>query len=296
VFDQAVARGLMTTARAHGFLLAVRNIILRSSFLSEPEGMRASGAGTRVAAWIHGAGLEKDLSFLRHEHFVRLLVGFMVAEGLDEKLWTWLQQIRDMPSSPSSPSPSPSPSHGGVVALQQPPPRWFSLLGHMAYAKTLDGSGTLDAAYATILRGEALFRRDDYQKLVHPWLLVWWHSTVKAWRFSPASEDLFEGYVAISDHLDRPLVLQRAHLDLHHPNPAKTDPARAVGLLTDNGPTGWRQALAVPKRRLGTIPSQIMSLGLDTVKYLSEAGDSALAQRILEVLQREIEPLFPANA
>jgi hypothetical protein len=282
VFDQAAARGMMTVARAHGFLLAVRHIILRSSFLSEPDGMRASGAGTRVATWIQSSGLEKDLSFLRNDSFVRLLVGFMVAEGLEEKLWTWLEQIRDMTSSPT---------HAG-------PPRWFSLLGHIAYAKTLDGGGTLDAAYASILRGEELFRHDDYQSLVHPWLVVWWHSTVKAWRFSPASEDLFENYVAMSDHFSRPLVLQRAHLDLHHPNPAKTNPERAVRLLTDDSArTGWKQALerAVSQKQRGSIPSQIMSLGLDTVKYLSEAGDSALAQRILEILQREIEPLFPAG-
>lgn len=281
VFDEAVARGMMTMARAHGFLLAVRNIILRSSFLSVQDGMHASGAGTRVATWIQSSGLERDLSFLHKENFLRLLVPFMVAEGLEEKLWTWLEQIRDNMASSS-------PTHTG-------PPRWSSLLGHVVRAKTLDG-GTLDAAYASILRGEELFRHDDYQNLVHPWLIVWWHSTVKAWRFSPASEDLFEHYVAISDHLKRPLVLQRAHLDLHHPNPAKTNPERAVRLLTDDGPrTGWKQALSVPQKHLGSIPSQIMSLGLDTVKYLSEAGDSGLAQRILEVLQREIEPLFPAG-
>jgi hypothetical protein len=279
VFDEAVARGMMTMARAHGFLLAVRNIILRSSFLSVHDGMRASGAGTRVATWIQSSGLEKDLSFLHKENFLRLLVPFMVAEGLEEKLWTWLEQIRDMTSSPT---------HAG-------PPRWFSLLCHIARAKTLDG-GTLDAAYASILRGEELFRHDDYQNLVHPWLVVWWHSTVKAWRFSPSSDDLFENYVAVGDRLKRPLVLQRAHLDLHHPNPAKTSPERAVRLLTDDGPrTGWKQALSVPQKHVGSIPSQIMSLGLDTVKYLSEAGDSALAQQILETLQREIEPLFPAG-
>ncbi|KAH8912121.1 hypothetical protein BR93DRAFT_61826 [Coniochaeta sp. PMI_546] len=279
VFDEAVARGMMTLSRAHGFLIAVRNSILRSSFLSVQDGMQASGAGMRVASWIQSSGMEKNLSFLNNEGFLRLLVPFMVAEGLEEKLWTWLEQIRDMSSSPTL----------------KAPPRWFFLLGAIARAKTLDG-GTLDAAYASILRGEELFKHHDYQNLIHAWLIVWWQSTVKAWRFSPASEDLFENYVAISDHLKRPLVLQRAHLDLHHPNPAKTTPERAVRLFMEDGPKGgWREALSVPHKSSGFKANQIMSLGLDTVKYLSEAGDSALAQRILEILQREIEPLFPAS-
>lgn len=279
VFDEAVARGMMTMSRAHGFLIAVRNSILRSSFLSVLDGMQASGAGTRVVSWIQSSGVEKDLTFLNNDGFLRLLVPFMVAEGLEEKIWTWLEQIRDMSSSPTL----------------EAPPRWFFILGAISRAKTLDG-GTLDAAYASILRGEELFRHHDYQNLIHAWLIVWWQSTAKAWRFSPASEDLFENYVAISDHLKRPLALQRAHLDLHHPNPAKTTPDRAVRLFMEDGPKGgWREALSVPHKSPGFKVNQIMSLGLDTVKYLSEAGDSALAQRILEILQREIEPLFPAG-
>jgi hypothetical protein len=64
----------------------------------------------------------------------------------------------------------------------------------------------------------------------------------------------------------------------------------------EDGPKGgWREALSIPHKSSGFKANQIMSLGLDTVKYLSEAGDSALAQRILEILQREIEPLFPAS-
>lgn len=279
MFDAAVARGMMTVNRAHGFLLAVRNSILRSSFLSVQDGMQASGAGMRVASWIQSSGVEKQMSFLSNENFLRLLVPFMVAEGLEEKLWTWLEQIRDMTSS---------------QALKTPP-RWSFLLSAIVRAKTMD-CGTLDAAYASILRGEELFKDHDYQHLIHAWLIVWWQSTVKAWRFSPASEDLFENYVAISDHLNQPLVLQRAHLDLHHPNPAKTTPVRAVRLFMDDGPKArWKMALSVPTKTGAFQANQIMSLGLDTVKYLSEAGDSALAQRILEILQREVEPLFPSK-
>ncbi|KAB5554612.1 hypothetical protein GE09DRAFT_133506 [Coniochaeta sp. 2T2.1] len=292
VFTEAVAKGMMNVSRAHGFLIAVRNSILRSSFLTVQDGMQASGAGALVSGWLQSSGLETDLAFLNNEAFLRVLVPFMIASGQEERLWTWLERIHDY--------------------------HWSLLLNAIVRAKTLDG-GTLDAAYAGILRGEELLLKDnnnnnhnhnDYQSLASTWLTVWWQSTVKAWRFAPAREDLFEGYVAISDRLQsqsprRPLVTQRAHLDLHHPNPAKTTPDRAVRLFVEDGPRkGWREALGLGGGLGGGVrgrsPSvfkanEIMSLGLDTVKYLSEAGDSLMAQRILEILQREIQPLFPGS-
>lgn len=275
VFDRAVAGGMMSKTRAHGFLISVRDGIRRSSVMSVQDGMRASGAGLRVANWIRSSGMEENMAFVSNVNFMRLLVQFMLAEGLEDRVWLWLQRLRDM--GPSA-------------------PRWTYLLGSLVRAKTMDGP-TLDAAYASILRGEEMFKdRPHASTLLHPWFILFWQSTVRAWRYSPGSEDLFENYVAISDHLRRPLPLERAHLDLHHPNPDKVTPDRAVRLLTEQAPArGWEELFSSHPGGLRQGVTQVMALGLDTVKYLSQAGDTALAQRILGILQRDIEPLYPSS-
>jgi hypothetical protein len=282
IFDHAVARGMMTRRRAFGFLIKIKDDIRRSSSFSVTDGMRTSGAGRRVAQWLCSSKQERDMTFAYNDGFMRLLTQFMLAEGLEDQIWLWLERIREMSSS----------------ASDKPPPTPAVLVSSLVRAKAYEAV-TLDGAYASILRAGELFdSQPQDNNLLKSWTTLSWQSTVRAWRYSPASDELFEDYVAISDQFTQPLPGHRAHLDLHHPNPAKTTPERAVRFFTEKDHRrAWKKELSDRGADHNFMYSvtQLMSLGLDTVKHLSEAGDSDLAQRILSILHQEIEPLFPAS-
>lgn len=285
IFDKAVARGMMTTKRAQGFMVAVKDAILRSSLLSVKDGMRASGAGMRVLAWLRNSGLEKDLAFVQNKYFTAQLFGFLVAEGLEDQIWVWLKQAGEMASDHT------------VEGIGSATQTWNDILRALIKAKRDSDptSANLDASYATIVRADELFK--DNPRLVPHLRYVWtklsWLSTVTAWRFSRPEEALFESFVAIDDHMDKPQPVYHAHLDLHHPNPDKVNADRAVRILSksESGPLPLSTRLHIshntPKEA-----TQIMSLGLDTVNVLSRLGDVAGAGRILDVVQREIAPFI----
>lgn len=279
VFDEAVAKGMMTIKRAHGCMVAIRKELLQSSSMSLRDGMRVSGAGLRVAQWLRASGMERDLSFLKHEHFVNLLVQFLTAEGLEELPWTWLAHLikGEGPADLSS-------------AMSQPISTFilFSLVhAHVLIGKNLDGG------YASILRGEDLQKNNPSHpfSLVRAWRSLSWSSTVNAWKYPTPSEQLFERYIVISDRIHQNTQVDRAHLELHHPTKASSSQAVSLFLTDDNKAIpSWRRLTDPRHCRLAV---RLMSLGLDTVRHLTRQGQSEEAQRILDIVRREIEPLFP---
>ncbi|RKU47479.1 hypothetical protein DL546_000839 [Coniochaeta pulveracea] len=271
VFDEAVRKGMMTPARASGFLISVKNAILQSPMSSVEEGMRKSGAGARVVGWLATSGLEKELNpFIADS----LLVKFMVAEGMEERIWIWLERLRD------------SKEHSNL---------WAKLLGVLVSTKS-KGAVSLDGAYAAIIRGEEYFRvpkgMEFVQGMLPTWRVLSYQSTVKAWKYETPSATLFDPYVAMLDHMKQDAPLDRAHLDLHHPVNPRAE--RAVELLTkDVGPEdSWKRVLATAGTSLGQSVYHLMALGLDTVQHLSKGGHSAEAQQILDIVQTRITPLF----
>ena len=287
VFDEAVSKGMMTMKGALGCLIAVRRDILQSSTVSTTDAMRASGAGLRVLQWLRSSGMERDLAFISNPKFVKFLLPFMIAEGLDELAWTWLARLI---------------AGEGPTTVQKQTVASF-LLNALVYTKSLSAK-TLDDAYASILRGEAMLRdspafADD---MLIPWKSLAWLSTVEAWKYASPSENMFESYVAISEHIGRPRSLFKAHLDLHHPT--KPDGALAFELLSRENfwqrlaPSATKTSMSIPPNATGPKPQpsnfhvRIMSFGLDTVQHLSRKGQSDEAQWILNLLRAHLGPYF----
>jgi hypothetical protein len=287
VFDEAVAKGLMTSKRAIGCLVAVRREIAQSSAASVKDGMRAAGAGLRVLQWLRASGKERDLSFMAHPDLVNLLLPFMVAEGLDELAWAWLSRLM---------------AGEGPTTVKNMPASAF-LLDSLVSARSI-GVGNLDEAYASILRGEEMLQPDSPEfvsTLLVAWRRLAWQSTVEAWKRSSPSEKLFESYVAIGDHLQKPMRIERAHLDLHHP----TKPSHTLAVQYLLNESFWQRLLpkaesesteagtgrTKPHQSTGFVV-RLMSLGLDTVQHLTQRGQSEEAQWILDLLRIHLGPYF----
>ncbi|KAK1771451.1 hypothetical protein QBC33DRAFT_510971 [Phialemonium atrogriseum] len=286
VFDEAVAKGMMTMKGALGCLIAARRDIMQSSTASMKDGMRASGAGLRVLQWLRASGMERDLSFVSHPRFIKFLLPFLVAEGLDELAWAWLARLI---------------AGEGPATVKKQPAASF-LLEALVYTRSV-GARNLDDAYSSILRGEEMLKDSPEfaQDMLSPWRSLAWLSTVEAWKYSSPSEPLFESYVAISEHIRRTKSLVRAHLDLHHPT--KPSHALAVEFLSKESfwqnlllPSTPTPAALTAANGLKPQPSnfhvRIMSFGLDTVQHLTQRGQSEEAQWILNLLRTYLGPYF----
>lgn len=281
VFDEAVAKGMMTMKGALGCLIAARRDILQSSTASMKDGMRASGAGLRVLQWLRSSGMERDLSFMSNPRLIKFLLPFMVAEGLDELAWTWLARLV---------------AGEGPTTVKKQAATSF-LLEALVHTRSL-GARNLDDAYSSILRGEEMLKgKPEFaQEMLTPWRSLAWLSTVEAWKYSSPSESLFESYVAISEHIHRPRSLVRAHLDLHHPS--KPSDTLAVEFLSKE--SFWQNLLSStsdtlvsgPKPQPSNFHVRIMSFGLDTVQHLTQRGQSDEAQWILGLLRTYLGPYF----
>lgn len=90
VFEQAAAKGMLTLDAAANCLAQKRRLIIQSSVISVRDSMRESGAGKKVLAWLLSSGTANDNLFLRNDKFANNLMDFMVAEGLQERAWTWI--------------------------------------------------------------------------------------------------------------------------------------------------------------------------------------------------------------
>lgn len=289
VFDEAVAKGLMTPRRAAGCLQAKKREIIQSSTLSITEAMAASGAALRVVQWLRASGLERDLSFVENAGLTSTLLKFMVAEGLDEVAWGWLDRLMQ--------------GGGPQVHLKQHGSHTAAsfVLDSLVGAKIMD-AGNLNDAYASILRGEDMFKSTPAfgANFLQAWRHLSWLSTVQAWKRSSPSAPLFDAFVAIGQHLQRPLQIDRAHLDLHHPtNPSHT---QAVKFLQNENL--WKKisskaeasqsssTLDPPRSRPSTFALRLTSMGLDTVQHLTQKGQAEEAQWILDVLRTNLGGYF----
>ncbi|KAK2072363.1 hypothetical protein P8C59_006721 [Phyllachora maydis] len=278
IFDEAVARGLMTIPRAHGFLLANKQDARQGPHASVASGMAASGAGRRVVQWLQSSGLERDLAFVTpHERFTHILVSFMLAEGLEDWVWSWLDRLLAAQKMLAVDE-----VDEGLQSKQAP----TRLLLAIINAKAEDVK--LHAAFAAALKGqESLDARSMPSIFLWPaWNRVEWKATVQAWRHELPSEELFDGFRALRHRFGtRKTSLQSAHLNLHHPS--NPDARRALEMLRREK---WPQQLEAPQssqtdRKTRTFLTKIMSMGLDTVQVLSRQGKLDEAQDMFSLLQ-----------
>jgi len=274
VFDEAVAKGLMTRRRAAGCLNAVYNEAIQSPLLSIQEALAPTGAGRRVVKWLRASGLERDLSFASDAAFLNILIRFMVAEGLEDVGWGWVDRLMRGEGPPAEPDRA----HPATT-----------LISALVSSKPL-GQRDLDGGYSALLRGKDMFQdSSEFVPAFHPaWRRLASISTVRAWDMSPPSEALYDGFLDLGERLRiPPKGIHRAHLDLHHPTQPSAD--LAVPLLHHGAL--WEK-LRQPVLQAGGYPRKVFSLGLDTVQHLANKGRVDEAQSVLTLVQDKFGELY----
>ncbi|GAP84878.1 hypothetical protein SAMD00023353_0802000 [Rosellinia necatrix] len=210
VFDMAVARGLMTPRRAVGFLATVRSQLVAESPDNIRRRMGASGAGLRVLQWLRASGLEKDLNFLGNHPFVKLMVAFLYAEGLQDVAWGWLAQLAARAAELEFEN---NPDKANAMTLSK-------LTSAIIRENSESDSSpvSLDGSFVALERASSMLPRENRvgrAAVKNAWAGLSWASTVNALERPKPSVQRFERFVDIGRPLNLPLDL--AHLDLHHP-------------------------------------------------------------------------------
>ncbi|KAK3954309.1 hypothetical protein QBC32DRAFT_93191 [Pseudoneurospora amorphoporcata] len=277
VFQLAVSKGIMNTQRALGFLLAVQRDIQLSAAVSVGQGMKESGAGLLVLRWLRSSGEERSLGFLGNRTFTRLLLRYMVAEGLDELAWSWFHRLLNEPALTTG-----SPERAAYPA---------ALLDGLIMAKSQ--AIELDEAYTSMLRGKEVIADTSAstQHLVHAWSRLCWHTTGESYKHQIPATSLFESFVAVHDELPKPFPMAVAHLMLYHPT--KPSPALALKYLKN----GYVWNTKLPSYRAdkpdAKFPTKLASLTLDTIENLMQNGEFAKAQRLMERFKTHLAPMGP---
>jgi hypothetical protein len=280
VFDEAVARGLMTIRRAHGFLLSVRRVLTESASGTLVGAMAESNAGRRVVQWIQSADPEHELEFLKNSAFTALLLQFMVAEGLDDVAWIWLERIVK----------GEGPQMIGTMSTAS------VLLDRFVAAKST--TVALDAAYQTFLRGEDIMlqRSAPLLNLSLAWSNLAWKTTIDSWKHTSPSEALYDSFLQVPKQMGQAPGVDAVHLTLLHPS--RPDSTPAVRFLSEKGTWGTLAATTPTtessshKNNASRLTTKVTSLGLHTAQYLTHSGKQDEAQRILDILKTHLGSYF----
>lgn len=282
VFDEAVAKGLMTPQRAAGVLKAKRHSITQSSTISVNETVASSGTALRVIQWLRSHGHERDLSFVNCTPLISYLTQFMVEEGLEEIAWVWLERLMNG-DGPDTPPKSPSPAAYILDSL-------------VRADKALFGN-SLDGGYACMVRAHEMFGTKPTfdSDAISAWRALSWWSTVSAWHRSQPSEALFDAFAALGRRLERSkttFLVDRAHLDLHHPTNPDANlsmeylESSSLQSLLDQEKQEDMQAFQTCglTRRYNAIVKRVALMGVDTINHLSRIGREKEADSIGNLL------------
>ncbi|KAF9871434.1 hypothetical protein CkaCkLH20_11081 [Colletotrichum karsti] len=263
VFEEAAAKGMMTIKAATGCLRAKRQQILQSSALSVHDAIKDSMAGLQVVRWLRSSGEERTLEFLTDRHFVHELARFMVPEGLEEVAWEWAGRMMT--------GEGPADQNSVVVG---------SLMSSLVAAKSSIEERNLDTAFSTMIRADQTWKANPQlpQILLRPWQVLSWASTVEAWKRPLPSTPMFESFVSTANHIQRPLKVDRAHLQLHHPTHPDHQPA--VKFLT-----GFDFTHAVNIYHPAGLVARAIFMGMDAVSHLTRLGRTDEAENLLRMLQ-----------
>lgn len=287
VFDQAVAKGLMDLKRAAGVLIAKRQAIAQSSTISVPESMASSGTAHRVVSWLRSSGLERNLSFAKHQPLLNNLIPFMVEEGLDEVVWVWLERWMA--------------TQGHNLAMASHATLASPLLTALVRAKISPG-GSLDASYATLIRADDMFSNHQAfsSTALAPWRTLSVMSTIFAWQRSPPSEVLFDSFAAMSDRLRgvSSVKIDRAHLDLYHPTHPDATAAlnclrspmldRLRGRLTKVGQAKQGIVASGGLQDPKNIAKSFVLMATDAAQHLTRTGNAAQAEWVGNLLLEKL--------
>ncbi|KAK0645760.1 hypothetical protein B0T16DRAFT_308911, partial [Cercophora newfieldiana] len=272
VFEAAVAKGLMTIPRAHGFLKTVRSRIQQSSAASVSKGMSESGAGRLVVQWLRASGQERELSFLNNRLFTGELLWFMVAEGFEGLVLEWYHKLI-------------SQSQQGIDAEYQ------LVLSRDLLALLTQANGKVmgqASAFDTVCLGELELRKWDRRplNLLPAWVVASRATTQHTGgihNLAPATS--FERFVDLGwlftykfGNGAYPPAMDRAHIDLYHPTkPSPTLALEFLDVVWNAKVYNWRRDAAVDRLFL----KRFNWLAADTAQHLLRVGKKDQSQELL---------------
>ncbi|KLU87327.1 hypothetical protein MAPG_06328 [Magnaporthiopsis poae ATCC 64411] len=298
VFDEAVARGMMTYTRASGCLMAKRREIVQSGSLSVRHAMAEAGASNRVLRWLQASGQYHNLLFLNQLRFTHELVPFLMAEDREEVVWSWLAALAKTEDD----------KNGNFRRKQAK-----GILTQMLEFKCAN-SRSMNTAYRCLLRAQRTLPKSwlisptcpkegperERELLLYSWHRLNWNSTVLAWQHpSKTSAVLFDQFSEIGDRYINPAStankLELAHLALHHP----TKPSHEMALDVLHAPAIWEEwSKRQSDRPHHVIAStvRLRSLGMDMAQYFVQQHEADQAQSLLRVLEEKLGKYFNLNS
>ncbi|KAK3987574.1 hypothetical protein QBC44DRAFT_117883 [Cladorrhinum sp. PSN332] len=257
VFENAVSKGLMNVSRAHGFLIKMHKLVNQRTVTSvvNEEGLGSTGAGLLVLQWLRASNQD----WLHDNKFSIILLRFVIAEGLEDLIWMWIEQ-----------------------RIKGNQDRLTDLIYAYIGAKTYIFE--LDPAYAAFMKVADMLEKNSVglEHLRHGRNRLNWASTVEAVQHAKPSVDLFESFVA-KDTPRSFLTADRVHLDLHHP----TSPSSELALQYLESDRIWDKLIPQQiniRRYKNHVLQRIMALGLDTAQHLMHTDQTQLGMQILNLL------------
>ncbi len=279
IFDQAVAKGMMTASYAKACLSARKVQIVRSSVLSIRDGMRESGAGLKVLRWLISSGTANNVEFLKDMPFAKILMEFMVAEGLQEAAWKWVKKaFENLPKLSSL-------EREEFVQIQK------DVVGPLVLlirAEASDHTSSLDTAYIALSRAAGYLKGVSTAEMMTalgpPGLFLIRESIMSNSARPSPSEASFESFLSLI-----PVVTKRpdryfAHLSLLHPTKPSPDLAleyiQGLDAKASREGISWTKSFAVTESEKHNI-----QLGLDTANFLLENHRYTEADQVMDFLR-----------
>ncbi|KAG0649815.1 hypothetical protein D0Z07_3826 [Hyphodiscus hymeniophilus] len=225
LFDIAVAKGMMTINYARACLNAKKHEIIQSPVPTIREGMKESGAGLKVLRWLVSSGTANNNDFLMSAPFAQILMEYLVAEGLQEVCWKWIQ--RGFQSIPQYFA-----THGEENQVLHKTLRReiVTPLYHLVKAEA-SGDVSLDSAYLCLSRAVGYLAGSPAGRLRDllsgaGWYLVYESTELHSQR-PPPTPSAFDSFFSLIPVLSKNPGYQLAHMSLIHPFEPSTDLALA---------------------------------------------------------------------
>jgi len=279
IFEQAVAKGMMNIHYATTCLLAEKGRITESAVPNVRLGMKESGAGMRVLKWLVASGTSNDIRFLQDNAFTRIMMEFIVAEGLQEYAWTWIKK-----SFEAIPGLSLLPNCERKLASQNISRPLAYLINAEALNTTYLNNALLCMSRATgYLKG---FPSKEMRMVLGPpgRFLIGRMNQPASQRLS-VSESNFESFLGLLPVISKFTDFYLAQLSLLHPTRPSANPALAY--IRGNGPL----KTITPKGPGRRDRPQIM-LCLDTADFLFQKSLYADADFVMRFIQDNYQQLL----
>jgi hypothetical protein len=227
------------------------------------------------------SSVTNNLSFLKDEAFPHILIEFLVAEGLQSVIWTWIEEfIPSINSTVTGP--------GTISSRQITSDLLYSFINAEA-----SGYVSLDISFASLGRIRDIFGPGSQaQHVLRRAGMHLYRQILLGPTSRPApSPEMFDNFLSVVPDFTRHDRYFPARLMLHHPT--KSDANLAVDFLKEVK-TAMSTSSDPEVIRVGSSPfhhtkSRIISLGIDTARHLLECEQYSKARWVMDFLQETYE-------